>query len=366
MRKITNRETMKIANPKLRQIVAGISNQVCLAMEKALANYIEPSAYPISGESESLEQICRTYFQSINPEKHQAMAQKALLGINAPKEERREKYGEFAEINLHSKTSIEEQAQSLTFTELRITENDLQEYNGHSSVHGSHHNGHESDNFVRPSGVGGTATQQLSRLVFRIKRVECREQTGEWGEDEIFLGGTAIDESANVRKINQFKVGDFEKGDVWNPSQPRPFATFELNKRVKYPRIYSVVVSLVEEDAGNLTEYLNRLTNYLRDKLKEKITELGIEYLGVYLGILVGEVIGWFIDYVFDYLNSLWDDEKFLPVAYSIRLPSPDFNWDNVTNSLTSSPIYWEFKDFGGVYWIDYDWQLFTAQTVVS
>ncbi|HEY0457705.1 MAG TPA: hypothetical protein VGC97_01060 [Pyrinomonadaceae bacterium] len=367
MRKITNTQTNDLSNPKLRQIAADLSNEVCLAMEKALANYSEPSVYPISDNRKSLEQICRTYFRSVNPAKQQEMAKKAITAINAPKKQRSQKYGELAEIDLRSKTPIEDQAQRLVPRELQITENDLRRDNGHSPLHISHRDSHESERSIRSSDAVGTAAQQLTRLVFRIKRVECKEQTGEWGEDEIFLGGTAIDERGNVQKINQFKVGDFEKGDVWNPSGPRPFASFELSKRgIGYPRTYSVVLVLVEEDAGNLTEFLNRLANIVRDKLKEKLSSIPIEYLGLFLGTIVGEVMGWFVDNVFEYLSSLWGDEIFLPATNLIPLPSPDFRWDSGTKSRVSSLIAWEFNGFDGQYWVDCDWELFAAKEVVA
>lgn len=96
-----------------------------------------------------------------------------------------------------------------------------------------------------------------------ITRVKCVDETdgfagSEAGDDEILMGGLAIDESGNTTKVGPFLVGsEFEDGVSKNFEHPgKTFCKFQVPKGGDWPKNYAAVVMLAEGDEGGFADAL--------------------------------------------------------------------------------------------------------------
>lgn len=85
--------------------------------------------------------------------------------------------------------------------------------------------------------------QTVSKLELRIHKVKCLDETdGFWGseagDDEIWLGGTTVDESGDAEKVEPFPVrDDFDDGEEHIYSPPIQFASFDLTEGTEFPKV---------------------------------------------------------------------------------------------------------------------------------
>lgn len=340
-----------ITDPKLLEIGDRIAKRFYLAAEKVAANSMDPTTYPIGRDPLAL--LFRPRFLALHPEVKE-VAQKNVRNLLKNKNRRRKLYGRFAKIDIASRKSIEAQAKAIRLPKLRASESEA------NSILASH-------TWETSLGARGLRPQETTdRLELRIHRVKCHKETSwEPGKDEIYLGGSTIDETGDVKKVPKFKVKSFHTGQQKVYSPPKRFTRFNLREGKCWPKHYYVTMVLAEADWGGFDAFLNKLV----DKLEEYVVaELGAliggaigsigGLVGAALGALIGLLVGWIVGKIFDWLKSLWGDEIFKPATVSMSIPSFNARWPG---NRTDSPNSWiKWWGHGGRYQLWYDWRLTT------
>jgi hypothetical protein len=202
-------------------------------------------------------------------------------------------------------------------------------------------------------------------LELRIHKVQCLDETNgflgsEWGEDEIYLGGTTVDETGDIKKVSSFKVGDFDDDDVKTYSPPKQFTTFSLREGTTWPKYYWVTLVLAEVDMGGLNDFVNTLLKKIKDEAVSALAAAtGVRgLLGGAVGAATAAVVTFVLGKIVDWLTSWWNDEIFPPVTVSISIPSFNARW---SSGQTDSPQHWiRWWGYGGEYKLWYDWRLFS------
>jgi hypothetical protein len=211
----------------------------------------------------------------------------------------------------------------------------------------------------------------LTSLDYRIEQVYCADETNpEWpGDDEIAMGGVAVDHQGGTTKVNQFMVADdFDDGEVKVYADPGAlFHRFDLTGSGVFPRTYSTVVMLAEKDGSGFADAINTVWSKVRgDVLKvieAAVTGVLSGYLGAALAEAIGKAVAWLIGAFFDWIFELFQDDLFAPGESYVYLPnryewmykhSSDYGWTNFrlpTGQFT-------FNGHGGSYKVNVHWQV--------
>jgi hypothetical protein len=308
-------ESSELADPALRKIAMRVVKELELAAEKVVANKAEPTNFPMPKDLNSMERILQSRFQKLKPEQQDIAVKRFMPRLKASSAIRTKSFQDLAQVDLRSVTPVAEQAAALPFPEkLKLSAAALQ-----SIV--------KAD--IQPAAA---VSQVTDKLEFRILRVKCIDETGidfnpfgdEPGSDEISLGGSSVDESGNVSKITQFKVGSFDDGDVKNFSPPRRFTMFNLREGTAFPKSYFVTLALAEVDQGGFADFLNKVLDKVKDEVKTALIAAGfaIGSSGGPVGALIGAVVGFAVDKLFELLKSVFQDDIFAPRTVSVKVPS--------------------------------------------
>jgi hypothetical protein len=211
----------------------------------------------------------------------------------------------------------------------------------------------------------------LTSLDYRIERVKCADETNpEWpGDDEIAMGGVAVDHQGGTTKVNQFMVADdFDDNEVKVYADPgKLFHRFDLTGAGTFPRTYSTVVMLAEKDGSGFADAINTVWQKVKDdvlKVIEKaVAGLLTGYLGAALAEAIGKAVAWLVGVFFDWLFELFQDDLFDPGQHYVYLPNryewmykhaSDYGWTNFrapTGTFT-------FNGHGGSYKVNVHWQV--------
>ena len=201
--------------------------------------------------------------------------------------------------------------------------------------------------------------------------VKCNDETDpEWtGQDNISMGGVAVDHMEDITKIKEFNVGTFDDGQVREYSPSKLLKRFSLSGG-DYPKTYAVFLSIAEKDATGFSEFLDELYNAIKAEVILILMALGAvtgaaigaaiggtvgtavggpigTIIGVAAGLILGGLVGWLV--------GLLRDDIFEPQITTVTLPSAssDFN-----GSLRSPTMKFVYRDFGGKYSVSYFWQI--------
>jgi hypothetical protein len=211
----------------------------------------------------------------------------------------------------------------------------------------------------------------LTSLDYRIERVKCADETNpEWpGDDEIAMGGVAVDHQGGTSKVNQFMVADdFDDGEVKVYTDPgKLFHRFDLTGSGTFPRTYSTVVMLAEKDGSGFADAINTVWQKVKDDvlkvIEAVITGVLTGYVGAALAEAIGKAVAWLVGTFFDWLFELFQDDLFHPGEHYVYLPNryewmyknaADYGWTNFrapTGTFT-------FNGHGGSYKVNVHWQV--------
>ena len=218
--------------------------------------------------------------------------------------------------------------------------------------------------------LGARVGIPVTKLQFRVRRVACAAVTDGIGNDEIAMGGVAVDTNGVSSQVAQFRVGgndfEFDQGTVKNFAPPLVFHQFDLQNVNGWPRTYLVYEMLAEIDSGGFTEVLKQLLEWVKKALSDFLSKAAGKMVGASAGAILGElagpagaaigaVIGFIVGSLFDWIISLFDDDPFDPIPIQITLPSVHHKWSGSTTSPTQ--LYF-CEAFGGHYDMWFDWQL--------
>jgi len=343
---ITNSQVSEIANPKLRKGLVRIAREMELSIEKVTANHAKPNEFPLPADPNATERILATRFNALPQELKDRAGSRVSSRLNAPAAARQRRFGDLAAVNLKVGTTIGTQVRNLPLpAALKITPEQWARIIGPITTFP-----------IRPS---------LTKLEFRLHKVRCLDETGGWlgekiGNDEIDLGGTAVDETGDTHTITKFRVGsNFDDGEQVVFAPPRSFTTFDLTEGTAYPKAYFVTLVLAEADMGGLSEFLNNLLLKVKERVTAYLTGMGVVLgsSGGPVGVIIGLAVGFIVGKVFDLFKSIWQDDIFEPVTAIVEITSLNAQWPG---GRTDSPeAIATFEGHGGKYQVTYDWRMF-------
>jgi len=343
---ITNSQVYEIADPKLRKVFARVARELKLSIEKVAAHHANPNAFPLPPDPNSAERILAARFSAL-PQSFQDRAGAVTLErLNVPVAARQRRFGDLAAVNLKSGVAIGAQVRDLPQpADLKFTQ----------------------EQWAAIVGPILTATTRpsLTKLELRLHKVRCVDETGGWfgekvGNDEIDLGGTAVDETGDTHTITKFRVGsNFDDGEQVVYAPPRQFTLFDLSEGTAYPKSYFVTLVLAEADMGGLSDFLNNLLAKVREKVTAALIAAfgGLGSSGGPVGAIIGAGVGYVVGKVFDWLARVWSDDIFKPVTASVNIASLNAQWPG---GRTDSPeVIATFSGHDGKYEVTYDWRMF-------
>lgn len=196
---ITRTVRVDVLDPDLIKLAVPIAKRWEAAAVRVAASHVD-SAIRLSTAADSPESILAAHFRAITrarPDAAQRAGQRATAALKPPATQRR-----LAETTAPAPTPDE--LLSLVdrqYAALGITRS-----------------------------TPATAFSQRRSINVELRRVRCIDETNflgsERGQDEIWMSGLTIDESARTGKIRPFKVGDFDDGTVKNFAPGRHLVTY--------------------------------------------------------------------------------------------------------------------------------------------
>ena len=344
---ITTSQVSEIADPKLRKLFKRVVREMQLSIEKVAANHANPNEFPLPPDPNSTERILAARFNELPQEFKNRAGSRVTSRINTPPSARQRRFGDMAAVNLKIGTAIGVQVRGLPLpAALKVTQVQWERIIGPITT--------------------VTTRPTLTKLEFRLHKVKCLDETGgrigeHFGNDEIDLGGDAVDETGDTHLIPKFRVGsNFDDGEQVAFSPLRSFTTFDLTEGTAYPKAYFVTLVLAEADMGGLTEFLNNLVQKVREKVIAALTAaLGgaIGSSGGPVGAIIGAAVGYIVGKVFDWLKTVWEDDIFKPVNTRVDIASVNHRWPN--GRADSPEAIATFEGHGGKYEVTYDWRMF-------
>jgi len=347
----------ELGDTNLREVTRRVARTFQLAAEKAVAYTADPKAFPICTNPQCLEQIFLARFKELSDPVRSAATARLMPVIKGTQTTRLKLYGDLAAVDLHNATEICRQVKALPVPDtIKFSLSYL------SALP-------RLKNF-EPS-VGGTAkplttpSAQCTTLECRIHKVHCWDETNsflepEWsGSDEIHVGGSTVDATGVVTKIDSEKVGDFNDGSVKFYLTPKVFYDFDLRTGTEWPKTYRAIFVLAEHDSGGLAKYLDDLVDKAAEYVKDHLAEIGVivgTVTGGVIGAIIGAAVGEVLKVVVDWLKRWWGDEIFTPIEVHLSVPSLDFCWANSSSVSPRDTV--TFKGHNGTYYLTYDWRM--------
>jgi hypothetical protein len=350
MADITVRPKLGIDDPKLQALARQVLGVFCLAGEKVVAHEADPATYPLRRLPSSVEAILQARFRFLPaPLQRRAMANVAA-SLSTPVDDRVRRYGEVARIDLSSPEPIEQLVGAARVPpELKLTADELAR--------------------ITPAKLarvrsGGASPARADRLWIRVHEVECVDETdgflgNEAGEDEFYLGGTAIDIAGDAQAIGPHRIGDFNDGTSVPYKPPWRIVEFDLNKgdgTIGWPRTYFATFIPFEHDNGDLSEFENKLLDKAQEMAEEYVkgaVEAATVELGPIISWLAGELAEWIVGELFAWFRSMWEDEVFLPLTIKVEATLPYARFEGGKRSSPRLALHW--LGYGGDYWIRFD-----------
>jgi hypothetical protein len=182
----------------------------------------------------------------------------------------------------------------------------------------------------------------------------------EVGEDEISIGGAALDATVNVGTIGPLDLGDFND---WGPlrqkdyNPPTTLFTFDLTQTAAFPASYFTTLVLAEIDQGNFGETVKEIIAKVKEQAIEYLSALIGAQLGTAagpLGALVGAIVGYLVGKIVSKIISIWEDDPFEVRTLEVHLPSAHATFDG---SLVQPSQVVRFTG-PGHYAMRYQWRL--------
>jgi hypothetical protein len=372
------------ANAELRKIADDVLNSLKYAFAATAAN---PQA-PAKGRADALFQ---GFQKARKPERRAAYQKTAQEFLRAPVAVRQTTFGRYGKIEpeqylkvgsegvatLVGKLQVDGKAVAAAVN--RVVADDRGVAQAMAAVAS---NGKESASNGRAAASNGkkkkgsdkeekdlAAGAKFEKLGLYLTKIQCVEETEGGGSDEIALGGTAIAPDGFTRKVGKLPtIGGFDTGEThnfnWLTDFVKPsdqlFAEFKLTGRDdEWPKTYTVIMAMAEEDWGGFSDFLSDMWEIVRDKVKAGIMAAA-SYFGP-LGTLIGSIVSWLVDTFFGWIIDIAKDDMFKPKAIRLKLASSKASYYEAIGltGKTPPPLALNFIGHGGHYRV---WGYFKAQ----
>ena len=367
----TDPEVKTSASPILqtketKEIATNVLSAAMLAVQRAINHAEDPEKNKLPVDKDSLEAIFFKRWQTLKPERRQqVMAQSTSRTMPASNEVTKQ---------LLSQPEIST-LKALNRSTSRVTI-DFDTLMGELPSFGK---GGVVDYAAKKAKVKSTLYNELQ---FRVRSVECIDDTKGWGDDDISIGGAAI--FANGKTItlpallNEYP---FETGETKTFDPPKVFANFKFEDEdtvtyqgktypIEWPRAFMVLIIMVEEDlAGDFPDEVAKIVNQIKDSIKPEIESAvagaigGVigGPMGTAIGSAVGYVVSKILDWVIVELISLikeWYEDDLFPVrSLSVTINTPYLPEPVGTKTHSSGHTKW-IGWHEGEYKLNFDWRL--------
>jgi hypothetical protein len=214
----------------------------------------------------------------------------------------------------------------------------------------------------------GMIVKRLKTVGLYITEVKCVDETdgflgSEAGDDEIKMGGLAVDERGNVTKIGPFLVGSEFDGEKKTYSPHKKFCGFDLRATAELPKTFTAVVVLAEADWGGFAAGLAAAWQQAGPVIKDKVVKL-VGSFGPWWQVLA-EVVVWAVGEFINFLIDIFADDVFRAGTTYVTLHSgwaSSSAWENgwtATGPFTfKTPTgAFTFKGHGGKYTVKCYWK---------
>lgn len=345
-----------IIDPKLRKIGERVVRQLELAADKAAAHAANAKRFPLPTQQDAAENILAGWFDTMPATKRAAAAAAAVERMK-PSAIRTAHLGELAGLDLHTQTPIAAQSSAFAIPNLKFSAAELAKL--------------QTPVFL--GTLGGMIPQHAppraarsDSLMLRVTQVRCANETnspffGQAGRDDMWLGGTSVDESGDTKTIEPIRLGSFDNKQVRHYNPPRTFTTFDITERGhSFPKAYLVTLVLVERDNGKaMRTFLDRITKEIKNQVQKALVEVGGIALGKF-GLVVGTIAAWVVGELIDYISSGWRDTVFRPLTVTAKIGSYDGLWTS-SGRKDSADRMLETKAPQARYQLWYDWLLYNS-----
>lgn len=127
MNPISISQGVVIRNPQVKAIAEEVFKTLQLSMDKAVAHYFEPKAYPLA-RGASFERLFLARLKELHPYKQQAARTKVMHRIKSSQSWRKAYYERLAAVNLASSVSVQSQVSRLPKSRQKVSMDGLAGY----------------------------------------------------------------------------------------------------------------------------------------------------------------------------------------------------------------------------------------------
>jgi len=311
--------------------------------------------YQSSREKDSWEALIKERLDKIEPLRREKGIT-ALKKIAETPELRKTELGRFATLNLQSPDLLTKTPASRA---IRTSFKRMESLVKRNVAFPFHSNVRIFGESFDPTIMHPQQTYKYNKVKFMMDKVYCIDETGWdwWGSDEIWMGGTSIDETGEVKQIPAWEVhSDFDTGETKNYSPDRQVHFFNVTEGGNnWPKHYFIYLVMAERDLGDFPGWISKLYEKAKGKLKEWLTEVGAS-LGGWIGAIIGQIGGWVLDHLLGWIKSLWEDDLIAKVTYHLTHSGPQATFGGSAKSSIAAINYY---GGGGKYRVWTYWEFF-------
>jgi hypothetical protein len=222
--------------------------------------------------------------------------------------------------------------------------------------------------------VTASTAKKIKEVDFILNKVECLDETNPeaLGKDDIYMGGTAVDDEGETYKISLFEVGKFNDGDEKSYSGGKYLKKFYPDTDYTDDKLFLVTLYLIEKDSGGASDFLNEAYDATKDYIEELMMTAGVAALSAALAsaapsagtsvvALVAAIIATLAVLVFAELIKLiasaLSDDIFAPSDEHTTTAILESSTDSFDGSSELSDSM-TFEDHSGKYRVKFTWKL--------
>lgn len=225
-----------------------MAKTIDIALERVIAHNENPQYYPLPSDPRSLERAFHRLFEAL-PRKNQKDAiERVNKTLKAGRDARTKIYGDLANVDFRSKTSIVEQVKIKPVPEVfKFTQADMTELRSRLKRPAA-----RPQKPTRPAPAQGVGATELA---FEVVNLTCVRPT-DIRKDETNLAGVGVDNVGEEINVAPFFVGNFKAGD--SLALNNKILNFKLTVG-EFPKTFISAIFLVEKDWVRNSDFVNAL-----------------------------------------------------------------------------------------------------------
>ena len=306
---------------KLHWLKQRTSQSIDIALERVIAHNENPSYFPLPSDSKSLERALHRLFQTLPRKNQKDLIDKVNTTLKASTAQRKQIYGDLAEVDFRSSVSIVDQVKVKPVpANLQVTEADLTEIRSRLKLKPA-----KPITQLRPPRP--TQIVEATELAFEVVSLTCTKPS-DVRTDEVNIAGSALDNVGGALQLAPFFVGKFKKGETLPLGAKGRVFNFKLTVGA-FPKTFVAVIFLVEKDLLRNSDFVNALITFCAvAALALSVISLGMIVVGVLggpgsvalvVGVLVAEML---LGAASSVISKMRDDVSF-PASDALTLDAP-------------------------------------------